>query len=64
MVINENTRIYCNATVMTQAQIRLKDKSNVNWTVRDGLGGVPFMQFNQVPVRKCDAILDTEDALT
>jgi hypothetical protein len=64
MVINENTRIYVNATVMTQAQIRLKDKSNVNWTVRDGLGGVPFLQFNQVPVRKCEAILNTEDALT
>lgn len=64
MVINENSRIYVNQTVMTQAQIRLKDKTNVNWTVREGLGGVPFMQFNQVPVRKCEAILDTETAVT
>lgn len=64
MVVNESTRIYVNQTVMTQAQIRLKDKSNVNWTVRDGLGGVPFLQFNGVPVRKCEAILDTETALT
>ena len=64
MVVNESTRIYCNDTVMTQAEIRLKDKSNVNWSVRDGLGGVPFMQFRGIPVRKCDAILNTEDALS
>jgi len=42
LVVNENTRIYCNATVMTQAEIRLKDKSNVNWSTEQGLGGVPF----------------------
>jgi len=64
MVVNENTRIYCNETVMTQAEIRLKDKSNVNWSTQDGLGGVPFMKFRGIPVRKCDAIVNTEDALT
>lgn len=64
MIVNENTRIYCNETVMTQAEIRLKDKSNVNWSTRDGLGGVPFMQFRGIPVRKCEAIKDTEDAIS
>lgn len=64
MVVNANTRIYCNETVMTQAEIRLKDKSNVNWSVKEGLGGVPFMQFRGIPVRKCEAILNTETALT
>ena len=64
MVVNGMTRIYCNETVMTQAEIRLKDKSNVNWSTEDGLGGVPFMKFRGIPVRKCEAILNTEDALT
>lgn len=64
MVVNANTRIYCNETVMTQAEIRLKDKSNVNWSTREGLGGVPFMQFRGIPVRKCEAIKDTEDAIS
>lgn len=59
-------RIYCNETVMTQAQIRLKDKSNVNWAVEQGLGGVPFMSFSGVPVRQIhsDILLNTEAALS
>lgn len=60
------TRIYMNETVMTQAEIRLKDKSNVNWSVSDGLGGVPLMRFRGVPVRKIDSqiLLNTEAALS
>jgi hypothetical protein len=59
-------RIYCNENVLTQAQIRLKDKTNVNWSVEQGLSGVPFMSFAGVPVRKIDSqiLLNTEAALT
>lgn len=59
-------RIYMNETVQTQAEIRLKDKSNVNWSVADGLGGVPLLRFRGVPVRKIDSqiLLNTEAALT
>lgn len=58
-------RIYNNETIMSQMQIRLKDKTNVNFSVAQGLdGGGPVMMFNMVPVRQEDQILDTEAALT
>jgi len=57
-------RIYVNETVMTQMEIRLKDKANIHFTKDDGLapGGVLF--FKQVPIRQVDQILITEAALT
>lgn len=66
MTTGPGRRIYMNETVMTQAEIRLKDKSNVNWSVSDGLGGVPLMRFRGIPVRKIDSqiLLNTEAALT
>ena len=66
MVTNANTRIYCNETIMSQAEIALKDKTNVNWTSDNGLGGVPFLKFRGMPVRKIDStiLLDTETAIT
>jgi len=62
MKINGNTRIYCNQTVKTQAEIKLKDKTNVYWTVDKGLEGVPFLSFRQIPVRMIDKdiLLNTE----
>lgn len=60
------TRIYYNPTIATQAQIRLKDKSNVNWSVGEGLSGRPITMFSGVPCRKMDKniILNTETVLT
>jgi len=58
-------RIYVNETIMSQMQIRLKDKSNVNFSKGDGLdGGGNVMMFNMVPIRQVDKIIDTEAALT
>lgn len=57
-------RIYCNETVMTQMEIRLKDKTNVNFTKEDGLAPGLSMKFKGVPIRQVDAILNTEAALT
>lgn len=57
-------RIYVNDTVMTQMEIRLKDKTNVNFTKVDGLAPGPVMMFKNVPVRMVDQILITEAALT
>jgi hypothetical protein len=57
-------RIYVNETVMTQMEIRLKDKTNVNLSKVDGLAPGPVMLFKGVPVRQVDQILDTEAALT
>ncbi len=57
-------RIYCNETVMTQMEIRLKDKSNVNYSKVDGLAPGPVMTFKGVPVRQVDQIVNTEAALS
>lgn len=66
MKTNAFTRIYCNQTIMTQAEIKLKDKLNVNWSVDAGLGGVPFMKFRGIPVRKIDKdiLLNTESTIS
>jgi hypothetical protein len=58
-------RIYVNKTVMAQMWIRLKDKTNVNYTRLDGLdaGGAP-MAFNGIPIRQVDKIIDTESAVS
>ena len=55
--------IYCNETIKTQMDIRAKDKTNVNYTPGEAFGR-PVTFFRGVPVRKVDAILDTETALS
>lgn len=57
------TRIYCNRTIKTQMEIRLKDKNNVWYTSENGLGGVPVLKFRGIPVQVCDAIVNTETAV-
>jgi hypothetical protein len=54
--------IYANETVLSQMEIALKDKANVNYTPArgEGLAGEPMMYFRTCPVRKVDAILNTE----
>jgi hypothetical protein len=66
MKTDASTRIYCNQTIKTQAEIKLKDKSNVYWTSQNGLDGVPFLGFRQIPVRMIDKdiLLNTEDAIS
>ncbi len=59
-----NTVIYVNSTVKTQMEIKLKDKANVNYTVDNGLGGVPVLRFRGIPVKKCAAIVNTETAIS
>ena len=64
MVLGPGSRIYCSTDMMTQMQIRLKDKSNVYFTRDQGLdGGGPVLRFNGIPVRKVEQILDTETAI-
>ncbi len=55
--------IYANRTILSQMDIRSKDKANVNYGIAD-IYGVPTTTFRGVPVRQCDAILNTETALT
>jgi hypothetical protein len=56
--------IYVNGTIKTQMEIALKDKANVNFTTDNGLGGVAMLRFRGIPVKKCDAILNTETAIS
>ncbi len=57
------TKIYVNRTLKTQLEILAKDKTNVNYT-SDNAFGVPITRFRGVPVRLCEAILDTETAIS
>jgi len=57
-------RIYANETVMTQMEIRAKDKTNINYTSVEGIAPGPVLMFKGVPVRLVDQLLITEDALT
>lgn len=58
-----NTKIYVNRTLKTQLEILAKDKTNVNYT-SDNAFGVPITRFRGVPVRLCEAIVDTETAIS
>lgn len=55
--------VYCNKTIKTQMDILAKDKSNVNYSAGEAFG-MPVTFFRGVPVRQCDAILDTESAIS
>jgi hypothetical protein len=61
------TRIYVNETILTQMQIRAKDKSNIYYTPGgNALSGEPPMYFQGVPIRQIsrELLLNTEDAIT
>lgn len=57
------TRIYCNQAVLTQMEIRLKDKSNMYFTKADGIAPGFDMMFKNTPVRMVEQILSTETAV-
>jgi len=57
------TTIYCNRTIRTQMDIRLKDKNNVNYYADKDAFGKPVLYFRGIPVHVCDAILNSESAL-
>ena len=58
------TRIYVNRTIRTQMDIMVKDKSNINYTVDKDPFGKPMLFFRGIPVVVCDAIVDTETAIS
>jgi hypothetical protein len=57
-------RIYCNQTVMTQMEIRAKDKTNIHYTTVNDVAPGPVTLFKGVPVRLVEQMLITETALT
>src|SRR3990167_1166859 len=54
---------YCNRTIRSMLRRQISNKSTVNLTM-DTAGGKHVMSFDDVPVRRCDAILNTETAIT
>jgi hypothetical protein len=67
METGPGTRIYVNETILTQMQIRCKDKNNVNYTPGgNALSGEPPLYFGGVPIRKFsrEILLNTETAIT
>jgi len=54
--------MYCNEKSYTQLQILAKDKRNVHWPP-DNPFGKPQMYFLDMPVRRLDAITNTESVL-
>lgn len=55
------TVIYCNETVRTALEIQAMEKSNVLLSFSEGKdGGAPVLNFRGIPIRRCDAILNTE----
>ncbi len=61
------TRIYCNETILTQMQIRAKDKSNVNYTPGgNALSGEPIIYFQGIPIRHVarEILVNTESAIS
>lgn len=55
--------IYCNSTVKKYLHKRARDKSNVNLTLSD-YQGVEILKFLGIPIKECDAILNTEARVT
>jgi len=55
--------IYGNATMLGQLDKEAKDKTNVNYGPADAFGR-PTMFFRGIPVKKVEALLTTESALT
>ncbi|HDZ61992.1 MAG TPA: hypothetical protein ENH40_02450 [Nitrospirae bacterium] len=55
--------IYLNKKVLTQMKIASKDKTNVNYTWEDAFGKRKLLHFEEIPVKRFDQILITEDAI-
>jgi hypothetical protein len=53
-------RIYCNQTVLTQMEIRAKDKTNIHYTTVSDIAPGPVTMFKGVPVRLVEQIINTE----
>ncbi len=58
-----NAVIYCNRTVLAWLWKQYTAKTNVGLTVEQTMGR-PVLSFQGIPIRRCDAILNTESVVT
>lgn len=54
--------IYCNKTVRSFLRRQIRKQSNVNLTL-DNVAGKHVLNFDGIPVRRCDSILNTESRI-
>lgn len=54
---------YCNRTIRSYLRRQLSNKDNVNLTL-DNAGGKHVLNFDGIPVRRCDAITNAEAAVS
>ena len=54
---------YCNRTIRSMLRRQIKNTSNVNLTL-ETVAGKKVVEMDGVPVKKCDALLDTESTVS
>lgn len=54
---------YCNRTIRSYLRRQIKNSNNVNITM-DQVAGKRVVAFDEVPVKRCDAILNTETLIS
>jgi len=54
--------LYCNGKIFTHLDILTADKQNVHYSDKNPYG-TPMLMFRDMPIRKCDALLETETAV-
>jgi hypothetical protein len=60
---NVRWAFYCNRTVRSFLRRQITNKDNV-WLSMDEVAGKKTMMFGEVPVRRCDSILNTEATIS
>lgn len=60
---DENLVFYCNKTINTYLDLQTYKGTNMNLTYGENKFGHKIVNFRGIPVRRTDAILDTEDAV-
>ena len=55
--------MYVSPSVYDMIELWLTDKNNVHVTRQELMGQMPQLFFTGIPVKKCDAITDTEPAV-
>lgn len=63
-MMSSGTVLYVNEGLYSQLQLQLMDKANVYITRQELMNKAPQLYFNGVPVRKCDAILNSEATIS
>lgn len=58
-----NAAIYCNQHVKTTLDLIALNKNNVNLSI-ESYAGKPTTMFWGIPIRRCDALLNTEDLVS